>query len=160
MVGSPASYAGVSVRFRELSRAIDQDDLDRRGHLVEMDDGVNRRRRRSGRLRRPKQARGCRLARRHARRPDVAEMRLEGQEAVIVGHPHARHLIELAVDHLLGERPLLGVVRGAAELATSSAGRSQRPFAASVEPATLFASPLGCRMQGIMAPPEGRGQES
>src|SRR5204862_2405921 len=47
---------------------------------------------------------------------DVAHVRLEHQEAVVVGHPHAQHLVELAVDDLLGDRPLLVAIGGPPQL--------------------------------------------
>src|SRR5262245_27018699 len=49
-------------------------------------------------------------------RSDVAQMRLEREEAAVVRHPHPGHLVELAVDDLLGEGPLLSLVRRSAQL--------------------------------------------
>src|SRR2546422_10989465 len=40
----------------------------------------------------------------------VAHVRLEDQEAVVVRHPHAQHLVVLPVHDLLGDRALLGAV--------------------------------------------------
>src|SRR2546426_4988280 len=46
----------------------------------------------------------------------VAHVRLEDQEAVVVGHPHAEHLVEFPVDDLLGDRPLLATIGAPAQL--------------------------------------------
>ena len=38
------------------------------------------------------------------------EARLEEEKAVVVGHPHSRHLLELPVHDLLGDHALLGAI--------------------------------------------------
>src|SRR5688572_5314689 len=46
----------------------------------------------------------------------VSHVRLEGQEAVVVGHPHPQHLVVLPIDDLLGDRALLGAIGRLPEL--------------------------------------------
>src|SRR5262245_62076577 len=46
----------------------------------------------------------------HGEGADVAQRRLPDQEPVVIGHPHPQHLVELALEDLLGDRALLGAV--------------------------------------------------
>src|SRR5439155_10848156 len=46
----------------------------------------------------------------------IAHVGLEDQEAVVVRHPHPQHLVELSIDDLLGDRPLLGAIGCPAQL--------------------------------------------
>src|SRR5712692_3749201 len=51
----------------------------------------------------------------HGESAHVAEVRLPDQEPAIVRHPHPEHLVELAVEDLLGEHLLLGAIGRLAE---------------------------------------------
>src|SRR5215831_16231077 len=52
----------------------------------------------------------------HGQGPDVAQVRLPDQDAVVVRHPHPEHLIEFAIDDLLRDHSLLGLVRRLTQL--------------------------------------------
>src|SRR5262245_17052844 len=49
-------------------------------------------------------------------RRGVAHVRLVHQEAVVVRHPQPEHLVELPIDDLLGDDPLLGAIGRPAQL--------------------------------------------
>src|SRR5713101_9931140 len=43
---------------------------------------------------------------------NVAQVRLPDAKTGVKGHPHAQHLVVLALDNFFGERLLFGMIRG------------------------------------------------